>query len=213
MAKKYIIYEVEDNDGGSGGGDDWGTGLLTVLIIIALFALYQFLFGDYNDSDFKNAKYFNKAKAGAEELVLEWQGRNWRPRGFTDEFQVFSNEPEFKCTIVHFEDHSPATYLGNGIFEVIVETDTILKSKNNDTANVREGFVVQIQSNPSHGFLYRTIKGDDWKIITAEQYYMTPTLPEINDLIAQWSSSKKWRRVENNRGGIMIYEPDIAEDK
>ena len=187
MAKKYIVYEVEDK--GGGGDDDWGTGLMVLLLIVALVGLYQFLFGAYRDSDFNNAKYFNKAKAGAEELVLEWQGRNWRPRGFTDELQIFSNEPEFKCTIVNV-DAPPPAYLGNGIFEVEVATETLLKSKNNHSAKVQEGFVVQIQSDPSHGFLYRIIKGDDWKIIAAEQYYMEPTLPEINNLIAQWSSSK-----------------------
>ena len=187
MAKKYIVYEIEDNGNGSNDGD----AIPALIIIVALFGLYQFLFGDYTDSDFKNAKYFAKAKAGAEELVLEWQGRNWRPRGFTDDFQIFSNEPEFKCTIVDNKDPIlPTAYLGNGIFEVAVETDTILKSKNNHSVKVQEGFVVQIQSNPKHGYLYRIINGDKWKIIATEQYYMTPTLPEINDLIMQWSSSK-----------------------
>lgn len=188
MAKKYIVYEVEDNSGG--GGDDWGEALLALLVIAVLYGIYQFFFGDYNDSDFKKATYSVKAKAGAEELVLEWQGRNWRPRGFTDEFQIISNEPEFKCSVVKNPNQPPIIYLGNGIFEAVVETETILKSKNNHNAKVKEGFVVQIQSNPSHGYLYRIVKGDGWKIIAAEQYYMTPTLPEINNLIAQWSLSK-----------------------
>ena len=189
MAKKYIVYEVEDN-GSGGGDDDWVSGLLFIGALVALYALYQFLFGDYTDSDFKEAAYRVKAKAGAEELVLEWQGRNWRPRGFTDEFQIISNEPEFECIIVNNANQPPIVYLGNGIFEVEVETETLLKSKNNHSAKVQEGFVVQIQSNPSHGYLYRIFKGDEWKIIAAEQYYMAPTLPEINNLIAQWSSSK-----------------------
>ena len=74
----------------------------------------------------------------------------------------------------------------------ISEHSGINVPKNNHSAKVQEGFVVQIQSNPSHGYLYRIVKGDGWKIIAAEQYYMVPTLPEINDLIAQWSSSKKY---------------------
>lgn len=187
MTKKYIVIEVEDSGGGSSGDDDW---IVALIFFVALFGLYQFLFGDYTDSDFKKSAYINRAKAGAEELVLEWQGRNWRPRGFTDEFQIFSNEPEFKCVIVDNGNQIPITYLGNGIFEVEVETETLLKSKNNHSAKVQEGFVVQIQSNPSHGYLYRIVKGDEWKIIAAEQFYMAPTLPEVNNLIAQWSSSK-----------------------
>lgn len=189
MTKKYIVYEVDDNSGG--GGDDWEPAILFLLFIAVVYGIYQFFFGAYNDSDFKKAAYLGKAKAGAEELVLEWQGRNWRPRGFTDEFQVLSNEPEFKCRIVKNANQPPVIYLGNGTFEAVVETETILKSKNNYSTKVQEGFVVQIQSNPSHGYLYRIVKGDGWKIIAAEQYYMVPTLPEINDLIAQWSSSKK----------------------
>ena len=188
MAKKYIVYEVDDNNGS--GDDDWGALLTLLLFIAVVYGIYQFFFGAYNDSDFKKAAYFSKAKSGAEELVLEWQGRNWRPRGFTDEVQIFSNEPQFECSVIRNEEQPPTTYLGNGIFEVAVETDTILKSKNNHSAEVREGFIVQIQSNPSHGYLYRIFKGDDWKIIEAEQYYMVPTLPEVNSLIAQWSSSK-----------------------
>ena len=189
MTKKYIVYEVDDNSGG--GGDDWGPAILFLLFIAVVYGIYQFFFGAYNDSDFKKAAYLGKAKAGAEELVLEWQGRNWRPRGFTDDFQVLSNEPEFKCSIVKNANQQPVIYLGNGTFEAVVETETILKSKNNHSAKVQEGFVVQIQSNPSHGYLHRIVKGDGWKIIAAEQYYMNPTLPEIDNLIVQWSSSKK----------------------
>lgn len=72
MAKKYIVYEVDDNS----GGEDWGPAILFLLFIAVVYGIYQFFFGDYNDSDFKKAAYLVKAKAGAEELVLKWQGRN-----------------------------------------------------------------------------------------------------------------------------------------
>lgn len=186
MGKKYIVYEVED---GGGGGSD-GDAILGLIVIVALIGLYIFLFGAYEDSDFNTAKYFGRAKSGANELVLEWQGRNWRPRGFTDEFQVLSNEPEFKTSITNSGNQPSTEYLGNGIFQVAVETSTLLKSKSGKTVTVQEGFIVQIQSDKSHGWLYRVFKGDDWRIIAAEQAYMSPTLPEINNWIAQWSSSK-----------------------
>lgn len=193
MAKKYILLEVDDS-GGGGGGDDVGAFIAWMLIlggiIGAVMALYAFLFGAYEDSDFNTAKYFGRARDGANELVLEWQGRNWRPRGFTDEFQVLSNEPEFKTSITDNGNQPATEYLGNGIFQVAVETSTLLKSKSGKTVTVQEGFIVQIKSDMSHGRLYRFFKGDEWRIIAAEQAYMSPTLPEINNLIAQWSSSK-----------------------
>lgn len=187
MAKKYILFEVDDS---GGGGNSDGDAIVGFIALVIIFGVYQFFFSDYNDSDFKTAKYFGKAKAGAEELVLEWQGRNWRPRGFTDEFQVFSNEPEFKTSIIHTGNEPKTQYLGNGVFQVAVETNTILKSKSGRSLKVQEGFIVQIQSSSSHGYLYRVFKGDGWRIIAAEQSYMTPNLTEINNLMAQWSSKK-----------------------
>ena len=192
MGKKYIVYEVDD--GGGGGDDDAGAFIAWMLIlggiIGAVMAVYAFLFGDYDDSDFNTVNYFGRARSGAEELVLEWQGRNWRPRGFTDEFQILSNEPEFKTKIINTGNQPATQYLGHGVFQVAVETSTLLKSKKGQTVTVQEGFIVQIQSSTSHGWLYRVFRGDDWRIIAAEQAYMSPTLPEINNLIAQWSSSK-----------------------
>lgn len=187
MAKKYIVYEVEEG----GGGDDDSAAVVAVLVIGGFIGLCMFLFGDYEDSDFNTAKYFDRAKSGAQELVLEWQGRNWRPRGFTDDFQVLSNEPEFKTTITNTGNQPETQYFGNGVFQVAVETSTLLKSKKGQTVTVQEGFIVQIQSDKSHGWLYRVLRGDDWQIIAAEQAYMNPNLPEINNLIAQWSSSKR----------------------
>lgn len=188
MAKKYILLEVEE--GGGGGDDDVGLFVTLLLIAGGIIAVCTFLFGDYDDKDFNTAKYFGRAKSGAQELVLEWQGRNWRPRGFTDEFQVLSNEPEFKTTIINTGNQPATQYLGHGVFQVAVETSTLLKSKSGKTVTVQEGFIVQIQSDKSHGWLYRVFRGDDWQIIAAEQAYMSPTLPEINNLIAQWSSPK-----------------------
>ena len=81
--------------------------------------------------------------------------------------------------------------MGNGTFEAVVETETILKSKNNHSTKVQEGFVVQIQSNSSHDYLCKIVKGDGWKIIATAQYYMTPTLPKINNLIAHNGVTQK----------------------
>lgn len=187
MARRWIVTELPEGNGGSDDGD----AILGLIIIVAFIGIYQIFFADYEDSDFNTAKYFGRAKSGANELVLEWQGRNWRPRGFTDEFQVLSNEPEFKTSITDTGNQPATEYLGNGIFQVAVETSTLLKSKGGKTVTVQEGFIVQIKSDISHGWLYRFFKGDEWRIIAAEQAYMSPTLPEINNLIAQWSSSKR----------------------
>ena len=188
MGKKYVVYEVDD--GGGGGSSDTGEVILFFIVILALVGLYMKFFGAYDDSDFSKHEYIARSKAGAEELVLEWQGRNWRPRGFTDEFQILSNEPEFKTTVIHPAEQPAPQYLGHGVFQVAVETNTKLTSKSGKSVIVQEGFIVQIKSNASHGWLYRVFRGDDWRIIAAEQVYMSPTLPEINNLIAQWSSSK-----------------------
>ncbi len=190
MAKRYILFEIDDSGGGGGGGnDDWADVINFVIICAIIYGVYSFLFGAYGDRDFQEAKYLNRAREGAEQLVCEWQGRNWRPRGFTDEIQILSNEPSFVVRVTHGKTPHEVTYLGNGKFETAVDTVTYLKSKNNHRLEVHESFFVQIQTDRSHGWLYRLVRGDQWQLTFGEQYYMNPTLPEINALIQQWSTS------------------------
>lgn len=183
MAKKYILLEVDSGGGGGGGDEDIGGTIPFIAGLVIIYLIYSSLFGDYGESDFNTVKYQIRAREGAEDLVLEWQGRNWRPRGYTDEIQILSNEPSFKVNIFRRKDPYQVKYMGNGIFEVTVETNTLLKNKKGRTVTVNEGFIVQIQTNKSHGFLYRVFNGDQWRIIAAQQYYMEPTLSQVNVMI------------------------------
>ena len=191
MAKRYILLELDDGGGGGGGDGDWGEVIVFVIVCAVLIVIYMKLFGAYNDSDFSEAKYINRAREGAEHLVWEWQGRNWRPRGFTDEIQILSNEPAFAVRVVRGKTPHKVTYLGHGKFETAVDTVTVLKSKNKQTVEVRESFFVQFQTDMNHGWLYRVFRGDQWQLTFGEQYYMSPTLPEINALIQRWSTTKQ----------------------
>ena len=164
-------------------------GMGCLLLLLGLVWLYTALFGDYTDKDFMDSRYLPRAESSAVDFVLDWQKRNWRPRGFTDEYQVIRSEPGFE---VHWERQKDSVdqrveYVGGGVFEVIVETDTLLTSKFGDEVTIHEAFALKILTPYEHGFLYRKICGDDWKLLEAYEIFKEPSLQEINEIVKMWS--------------------------
>lgn len=153
-----------------------------------IFLIWFYLFTGYTNEDFQKPEYLLKAEAGAQQLVIAWQKQNWRPRGFTDDVQIISNEPVFDVKISKSLEpiENRVNYLGDGVFYVVVATDTTLTSKAGHSATIHEVVNVKIQTPMDHGWAYRKILGDDWQIIEAEEGYKEPSLEDLNLLIQQW---------------------------
>ena len=112
MSDKYIVQitKVPDND---------GAGCVTIIIILAIIG---WLFNNsVSEKDLGKTKYLSKAETAAEDLVLSWQARNPKPRGFTNL---------------------------RGEYGVVVVTQTFLHSKKMDTTDVYEWCYVRVQTDP-----------------------------------------------------------------
>ena len=172
MSDKYIfegkITKVPDNDGG---------GCATIIIILAIIG---WLFSNsVSEEDLGKTKYLSKAETAAEELVLNWQARNWEPRGFTN----LRGDPGYKVKIATNKSgdiHERVENLGGGEYGVVVVTQTFLHSKKMDTTSVYEWFYVRVQTDPKDF-------GENWHITAGEIYDMRPSQAELDATIQSWA--------------------------
>lgn len=172
MSDKYIVEITkvsEDNNGGAG----------CVMIIIILSIIVWLFDNSVSEKDLGKTKYLSKAESAAEDLVLDWQTRNWEPRGFTNR----RGDPGYKIKIVTDKSgdiHERVENLGGGEYGVVVVTQTFLHSKKMDTTSVYEWIYVCVYTDPKDF-------GDKWQITSGEIYDMKPSQAELDATIQSWA--------------------------
>ena len=162
-------------------GDDGGC-----LVFIIIVALILYFSADPSESDLGKEKYLEKAENFVEEYVVSWQGKNWEGWGWQPSSITNFREPEYYVEVADwktgdFKDISNrVNYLGNGLYKVIVITNTHLKAKKGNRAMVKETFVFKIKRKPN----------DKYDVLKVEKTDMNPSQEKFEEMLRSWTKSR-----------------------
>lgn len=178
-----MAWEVVKDDGDTIVLKNRPDGCGCMIVIIILVVLFGF---EPTANDLSKEKYLEKAENFVEEYVINWQKKNWEGLGWKPKSITNFREPQYEIEIANWKRDSyksitdRVNYLGDGYYEVIVMTNTHLKSKKGDYGRVLETFSFQIKRE----------RNGKYKVLEVRKVGMEPSQEKFEEMLKNWSKGK-----------------------